>query len=201
MNCNDQRGLNAIYCAAGHEEGSLLIELLQRGATPNLPTAAGWTALGLASARGSLGNIESLLDFGANLEWRDPRGAIPFLMAIDHGQLQACNFLLDKGARIDATLNFGAGVLQIANAQRLVDILSALLACGAKVEVSGNLGSTLLLEASLNGFEFGIDKLIEHYDKLPRFIDAPSLIYGRPLYAAANEGLKMIVRRLLDTDA
>jgi ankyrin repeat protein len=51
--------------------------LLDRGASPNLPDARGWTAVHQAASRGNVRMIEALLQAGGDVALRDGEGLVP----------------------------------------------------------------------------------------------------------------------------
>ena len=182
VNCHDADGKNAIYWAAGDEGGKdALLKLLRKGADPNIPTATGYSALNRAVRKGFLENVESLISANASLEQCDPGGETPLLMAILYRQQEVCTTVLNKGARLDAVLNDGAGAVYLAIEMRITDIFSALLTRGAEIKTSDNWGSTPLHIAIRLKRVSEAQKIIASLSEDPGFLNKSSPIYGAPL--------------------
>ena len=86
-----------IYAATGGYE-SIVNALLKHGATPNLPTDAGWTALKQAGNKIHSVNVTSLLKIGADPNIQNKHGWTPLIDAARGGYRSIVNNLLKSGA-------------------------------------------------------------------------------------------------------
>lgn len=200
INCNDEQGVNLLYCASVGN-GDDLRYMMERGANPNLLTSSGCGALSKAVAEGCLENMSLLLENGADIELRDPKGWTPLLYAIWHGRHEMVKLLLNNGANSDAILDSGEGGIHLALDYSDIDMVSLLLERGVSTSSADNFGSTPLHCACQIGFEAGVEKLIETASESSDRINDDSLIWGTPLYAAAQRGFVSIVRKLLAAGA
>lgn len=94
---------NALHYAALARNVKLMTLLLARGANVNQPTTLGDTALHLVLEHGShLGDadafVHQLLEAGADIDPVNGRSETPLLLAVTHGQVNAVESLLKRGA-------------------------------------------------------------------------------------------------------
>lgn len=80
----------------------IALDLLERGADPFAPTAAGETALGLAAQAPCLPVLDALLQRGLDPASRDARGHTPLHLAVARGHEAAIKRLIRHGAPADA---------------------------------------------------------------------------------------------------
>jgi len=119
------------------------------------------------------------------------------LCASKFGDLDIAQHLLDAGADVSTTDNFGRTPLDAAAANGHEAVARLLLDRGADVSTTDNFGSTPLDAAAANGHE-AVARLL-----LDRGADVSTTDYvGRtPLYAAAANGHEAVARLLLDRGA
>ena len=126
MNRADQDGVSAVYRASKFD-GDILSLLLERGGQPDLIAPCGYTALCGAFEEGFIKNMKLLLRSGANIEHQGPHGWTPLLLAINAGQNDGVQLLLDYRADISAILDDSAGALYLA-VNNNITVLGSLLA-------------------------------------------------------------------------
>lgn len=200
INHNDEQGTNLLnYISAGGSSEDLRY-FLERGANPNFLPTSGRGVLSNAIINGYLENMNLFLEFGANIEHQDPGGWTPFLYAIWCGRHEMVKRLLNAGANPDAVLDIGTGGIVLAIEKRDTDMFSLLLERGLNPASVNNYGSTPLHMACHQGLQFETEKLLEATTP-DIIINAESLLFGTPLYAAAKQGFVSIVRTLLDAGA
>ena len=105
------------------------------------------TPLMVAAADGCIGNVELLLELGANLGKCDECGEAALAIAAQHGQVGAVKVLLNAGAIVDAPDRRGATALAIAAQCGHVQVINALLNAGASVDAADLGGMTALYRA------------------------------------------------------
>ena len=90
----------------------------------DVPSRRGWTPLMMASFKGDVATCRSLLQLGAEVDKGNCNGTTALMYAKEYGEstgdFTICEALLDSGAKICATDNFGKSVLDycVANSQR-----------------------------------------------------------------------------------
>jgi len=127
--------------------------LLAKGADAKYRAPSGYDAItAAASYRGSAASIKSLLDAGADAE--PPEGVkakhSPLLFASMSGDLEAVSLLLSHGAKANPRPN-PAGDTPVAEAITFghADVVHALIAAGAKVDLVESTGVNLLHWATI----------------------------------------------------
>lgn len=197
MDGNDEQGTNLLFCAS-EAPSEHLRHLLERGANPNPLTASGHGVLSKTAAVGRVENMSLLVELGADIEQRDPRGWTPLLNAIWFSRHEMVKRLLAAGASPNAVLDNGAEGIHLAIENADPDMFSLLLERGFDPAAVDNYGSTPLHLACEKGRLFAVEKLIP--TALDRIND-DSLSFGTPLYAATRQGFVSVVRALLDAGA
>jgi hypothetical protein len=91
-------GLRAMV-EGGDSEG--VITLLNARANPNAVDGAGYSVLMLASHRGYTAIVQSLVEYGADVNLTADRGNTALSEAVENGHLQVVKLLLQKGAKVD----------------------------------------------------------------------------------------------------
>lgn len=146
INDRDESGRTALFAAATSEkEFSLALDLLAKGADPNIANINGKTPLmtaikygnhdsitGLRSD-GSVGLIRTLLDKGADVNARDSGGLTPLIQAAlvnDGGTVRA---LAARGADLNAKDEDGQSALDIASHELRGQAVQALIESGAQM--------------------------------------------------------------------
>ncbi|KAL8993464.1 MAG: hypothetical protein Q9169_006320 [Polycauliona sp. 2 TL-2023] len=201
-NRQDHFGPGAIHYAAEHAEPDMLLKLLERGADPNLvTTGTSYSALFIASGRGRLENMGSLLKYNAHIEHRGPAGYTPLLEAIYQKQYSAVSLLLDAGADLEVKTDDGSSALHLAISGGSMEILTALLDRGINPGSEDNFGTTPLHLACEQGLEFQVEEILkaEHPSTASLNLESPSL--GTPLYIVTEKGHTNIIVKLLDAGA
>lgn len=88
--------------------------MTKAGASPDAKDEKGWPALSLAASRtdqDAIMVVTALVESGANLNIRDPKGETPLMNAIATGNAQIVRYLISKGADYHATTAKGEDVL------------------------------------------------------------------------------------------
>ncbi|CAE8625463.1 unnamed protein product, partial [Polarella glacialis] len=101
-------GQTALMCAAEGGQLETAKLLMQRGADPDVSTAAGTTALMLAAAAGHIKLVEHFVEHGADLEAVDARGRTAMLAAVESRRWSSVRALLALGANGEAEDKSGA---------------------------------------------------------------------------------------------
>ena len=114
--------------------------------------------------------------------------------------------LLNAEANPDAVFDIGTGGIFLAIEKKDIDMFSLLLERGLKPSSVNNYGSILLHMTCHQGFQFETENLLETTTMTTTTtssdgINAESLLFGTPLYAAAKQGFVLVVRTLLDAGA
>jgi len=186
----------------GHPNIALF--LLGRGADAGARCCQGQTALYMASSRGCLDVVRSLIDRRANPNVQcnedDVSGSVkwtPLLVASKAGSLEIVRVLLEHGA--DANFQDGRGTspLHIASHHPSNDLARLLLDHGANHDAADTSEKTALHEASFYGRTAVVVTLLERGAD----VEARSKLGWTPLHFAAREGHVEVVQLLLDYGA
>lgn len=170
VNIQDNTGSNALSYAE-HAQNHAITNLLKAPRTvklidrsdlnhkfvsdlPPLPPPA---PIFDAIAKGDLSRIQDLVAGGANLESKAYRNQETPLISAARGrhhntdegkQLEIVNFLLAKGAKVNARDNKGNTALMSASIFNKIDVIKSLVAAGAEINAQNNQGDTALMEVS-----------------------------------------------------
>ena len=110
-----------LHAAAGPGQLELVKELLKRGASVDLPTSLGLTALMVAAFSGHLSTLLLLLQYSANLDLQSNSGVTALMKAAHQGQEACVQALLRARANIELLDGNGRTALQ--HAERRVQSL------------------------------------------------------------------------------
>ena len=117
--------------------------------------------LALAARRGWAEGVQILLDAGADIEARDGRGRTVLMSALQSRNIETVLELIEKGAEINARDNVGGTALsRAAGPFGNAEVLKALLATKAEVNVADNNGMTPLHWAARYGDAERIELLL-----------------------------------------
>lgn len=116
--------------------------LLENRADPNTKDSEGETPLAKVCEMGDEESAKLLVEYGANVNEENGRGATPFhysiwAMAGDRCSASLAKFLIDKGADINAKTKDGQTMLIFAVESKRLDIVKLLIDLKADVNVKG----------------------------------------------------------------
>lgn len=86
----------------------------------------------ISAAKGDLYELESLLEKGANVNFKDDYGTTPLTAAVLGGKVDAVNFLLTRGANVNVKNKFGTTALIMATVADNKEIVKLIKNAGAK---------------------------------------------------------------------
>lgn len=134
-------------------------EALYNGADPNLRDSQGITPLWIASGKGEMDIVKSLLKTGALVDAKSLGGSTALWTAAQQGHLQIVKILLSAGANMDAQDKFGGTPLQWAAYNGHESIVAVLIEKGADVNLKRNSGDTALIMARDRGHKKVVEML------------------------------------------
>ncbi|MEK7795460.1 MAG: ankyrin repeat domain-containing protein [Candidatus Hydrogenedentota bacterium] len=160
-NCRDQSLRTPLHNAAVTGSAEIVRILLEREADPSVTDDHGKTPLHLAAEKGDTALVKMLLDAGAARDTLDDDGQTPLLLAAYQGNGDAVSLLIEQGANVDARQKDGMTLAQAATGyivehllgredpvgaevQDQFELLKSLQSRGANLNVSDELGVTLL---------------------------------------------------------
>ncbi|MHC4539644.1 MAG: ankyrin repeat domain-containing protein [Planctomycetota bacterium] len=188
VNAKNKYGLTPVSRALLSDGGGrLMVELL-------VSKGAKVSALHLAAHRGDIDKVRSSLEKGTNVDVRDVAGHTPLFYAASAGQMHVVEFLISKGAEVDAKDKRGGETpLFYAGDAGWRNVVELLIARGADVNARGFGRSTALESAAWLGRGDVAELLIaEGAD-----VNAKSDWGYIPLHAAAESGLVEIAEVLI----
>lgn len=153
--CQSRTPDEALILAARGNDVAQVEELLAAGADPNadaVPRYEGRPALFHAATFGYVEVAQALIDRGANVDYADPSGLTPLMVASLNGPPAMVELLLSKGASVDVR---AGGATPITEATRKGDplVLRALLDAGADPNAPMPDGSAPVCYAMAHDFE------------------------------------------------
>ncbi|CAH1112486.1 unnamed protein product [Psylliodes chrysocephalus] len=108
-------------CAAGDKKE--VLELLHKGADINTANVDGLTALHQACIDDNLDMVEFLVENGADVNRGDNEGWTPLHATASCGFLSIAKYLIEKGAHVAAVNNDGQLAIDIAECQKMEELL------------------------------------------------------------------------------
>ena len=134
--------------AASMGDAKALVSLLNRGIDPNTVDAQGNTLLILAAREGQTATVEALLQYRVRVDYRNQAGDSALMLAVLRGHEDAARALIKGGATVN---HEGWAPLHYAAFEGRVDMLDALFAAGADVNIKAPNLATPLMLAARNG--------------------------------------------------
>jgi ankyrin repeat protein len=188
VNVENKYGLTPVSRALLSDGGGrLMVELL-------VSKGAKVSALHLAAHRGDIDKVRSILEKGTNVDVRDKAGHTPLFYAASAGQLHVVEFLISKGADVNAKDNRdGETPLFYAGDAGWKNVVELLIAKGADINARGGLGGSALESAAWLGRGDVAELLITKGADVNIRDDWGYI----PLHAAACTGLVEIAERLI----
>ncbi|EAX70677.1 ankyrin repeat protein, putative, partial [Trichomonas vaginalis G3] len=107
--------------------------------------------LHVASNKGNLKLVKSLIECGCDKGTKSSRGLTPLNYASWHGHLEVVKYLISNGADKEAKDNAGSTPLIYASSNGHLEVVKYLISVGADKEAKNNDGWTPLIWASRNG--------------------------------------------------
>jgi ankyrin repeat protein len=159
--------------------------------------ANGLTALMLASLRGHVEAVRTLLDAKADVNAGAAQLSTALMMASQNGHLEVARILLEDGANVNAKTSNGTTALMLASFRGQQAVMRVLLDAKADANARTDLGFTPLITAAQNG----------HLAAVRALLDAQADVNARAssgvtaLIWAAENGHLEVVRALLDAKA
>lgn len=140
-----------LHFAAGVGSFEIAVELLQRGASADVPDEFGWTPLHQACARGDVDIAKLFIDSGANIEGISKKHETALHLAAHDGKEEVVKLLLEAGANREARSEHGETPLHMAAADGHTAIMRMLLEAKADVNARTLAGETPLHLAAREG--------------------------------------------------
>ena len=168
LNMRDNHGASALLLALQKGHWHVARFLVDRGADVNLQDKQGWSALMLASRKGELDMVKVLVAAGARLDALHQGQSSAEMMARKEGHVEVADFLVKAGAKVPSRpkpptaplkgsllLDYQNGggwtALMSSSEEGKIDLVKALLARGAKLDLVNRQGQTALMLASAKG--------------------------------------------------
>mmetsp|Transcript_22320 Transcript_22320/g.52576 ORF Transcript_22320/g.52576 Transcript_22320/m.52576 type:complete len:914 (-) Transcript_22320:70-2811(-) len=180
-------GITAIMTASvgGHADAVKL--LLENGADPTIVDNDALTPLMNAAENGNLEVVKALVDHVDDASYVNVMSNTGFnalIIAAAHGHTDAIEYLLGKGADVNAVHENKVTALMYAAAAGHIEVMKKLIASGADLEFKHTNGGTAMLEASTAGMAEAIRTLVDSGANVDFFDDDGV----NPLMAIAAQG-------------
>lgn len=196
----DKQQMTPLHYAVESNHLEVVRFLLVNGTDPNMPSAAGHTALHLAAMRGGDAICELLVEHGAKLDALAEGNKTPLLLAATNDRRDIVAFFLDQGAAIEDCDVEGNTPLLAAVDSGSLDVVRLLLDRGADVTCKNAEELNVLHMAVLSKNAAVLQELLKARgaDKL---INARDSDGDTPLHHAARNAFLDIVQILLSHGA
>ncbi|RGP73085.1 hypothetical protein FLONG3_6400 [Fusarium longipes] len=126
-------------------------------------------ALHWGASNGYLQVMQKSLNHGVSIHIRDRKDKTPLTRAVEAQNLEAINFLLDRGADINYSKTFAESITYIAVLNRNIDVIKLVLARGANPDALSN-NDTLPLFLAVSRGDLEIAQMLVEYGAR---LDAP----------------------------
>jgi ankyrin repeat protein len=140
----DGGGRTALAMSAGRGHLEVVNWLIELGSPLETKDNDGRTAIARAAVNGHIDVIEVLLAAGADINSKNKSERSVLVDTLAEKQEEASLWLIDKGAVPDLADRFGRVALHYAAIHGFVRVVNALIAKGAKVDISDNYKMTPL---------------------------------------------------------
>jgi ankyrin repeat protein len=141
VNTSDIEGNTLLMLAVRENHPELVDLFIQQRAKINARNMHGDSALRLAAYQGQLSLVKRLVEAGAQLEME---GWTPLIYATFNGHAEVVEYLLSKGADINAVSESGMTALMAAARGGYADLAKRLVALGADIDLKDTNGRTAL---------------------------------------------------------
>lgn len=192
----DKKGQTALSAATIRNDIETMEWLLMYGAKPWGPE------LHLVVATGGADQVTAaklLLHHGADIEFTDAKNDTPLVVACELRNTKMVDFLLNKGASVNAMGLSGCTALYTAVKKGNLSVAEVLVAHGAKLDIPQNKnGDFALLRALREGFDDIAHFLIENGDNIHVKERRPS--ESTVLHLAAERSCHRSIKLLLEKD-
>ena len=179
-----RHGQTALYQAIYYRDAFMMRLLLTNLANPNAIDRLRNSPLMQAIDNRYMEGCEILLEFGADVNYKNTQFKTPIYMASSSGLLEICQLLLRHGADANLYTNGGISALAIASRRGHLAIVSELIRAGANLERADINGYTPFMAAAWGGRLESVTQLI----RIGVEIDQRDKSNYNPLYIAAHDG-------------
>ncbi|MEI9899444.1 MAG: ankyrin repeat domain-containing protein [Hyphomicrobium sp.] len=169
VNARNLAGSTALYLAAEEDNRPIVQTLIAHGGDVNLPGESGLTPIAAAAYMGNAPLVSLLIESGADLKAADSSGKTPICYAGGRGFTPVVRLLLDHGIDVNArygndltALMWVAGHADAAGTNDVADLVTLLIARGARLDDQDNRGRTALMIAASLGHDKAVELLLEH---------------------------------------
>lgn len=151
----EAHGSAALHQALANSQSRTAMVLIEAGANVNATTTNGYPVIAAAVQFGDTNVVTAMLQRGVRLDAVDPLTKLPLLhLAVLSHQPKMVDYLLKRGAPINATNQFGGTALHLAAAFSQFPIVELLATNGADLLLTNRAGKTApdmaLMKASSN---------------------------------------------------
>jgi len=207
INATQVDGMTALHWAVYHNDTSLAVSLLERGASVAAENRYGVTPLSLACVNGNEKIVDLLLSKGADANSKLLGGETALMTAARTGNVATVKSLILKGAEVNAKERKGQTALMWAAAEGNLEVVSALLDAGADFRTHLPSGFTALFFAVREGRTAVVKRLLSAGEDVNTRIETEKgsgrfpAVGTSPLMLAVENGHFDLAMVLLETGA
>ena len=183
-NMDVSKGVPAIEHAIQNEFWETLDCLVEAGVTAKADNSRCDEQLLLASEKGQVVGVNSLVRAGGNVNKIDENGSTPIYLASRNGHVGVVNSLIQAGSDVNIKNLKEHTPLQTASEQGHEEVVRCLIRAGGNVNTIDGNGSTLIHAASRNGHVAVVDSLIQAGGD----VNIKNLNEETPLQTASKQG-------------
>lgn len=189
-------GRTPLFYAVGGGSDECVVALLDAGARVDVVAADKSTVLVIAARKGARTTLEILLGRGAEPD-QDDAGFTPLYQALTAGDMELAQWLVDRGAQVDAPIWTGATPLMAAAKEKCIDAMRWLRECGADIQAMDRDGKSALHHACEGG-DFDVVELLLEWGSELEVRDGEGLT---PLMHAVKRGHAGVVDAMIEGGA
>lgn len=149
-----------LWCSAVSNKLDIIKTLVQHGADVNSPSDTESTPVRSACFMTNISVVKFLVDNGADIHKPNVNGGTCLINSVQ--SMHLCEFLIGKGANVNAKDNSGNLALHYAIREGRFETVKLLIRCGSNYTAKNDIGDNALQTAALRGYSNIAEYIIEN---------------------------------------